>query len=258
MVFLFSYYLFNLFYCSNINLKSIFAGIYSFSLRNIHPFFWRMGFILFIVGIVFCLRYSVDVYINGFDRSKKIMECAEKMARPHFKPSTDIHEKYYGLALREKGFSLKQAFENYNWGIKTFVSSFGVYGYTSIFSSLSHYEMIKIIGIFFILFLIYTTITKMGFKGLMLLCMVFACSILLIGLSLWHSWTVDFQAQGRYLLPIFAMFAFLLFHSQNRLDNEIFHTFVMVMFFISLYSFIFTGLIKIPKNYSLYLAHIVF
>jgi len=73
----------------------------------------------------------------------------------------------------------------------------------------------------------------------------------LIAASLWQSWTVSFQAQGRYLAPILPMLGVLLYHLQpaiaGRLPGRVFDGLVLALFALGVYSFIFVGLDLIPK-----------
>lgn len=207
----------------------------------------RLGLIIFIACLLIGLRYSIDIYINGFDRAEKMLECTEKMARSDFKPSTPLKYKYYGLFPKSRGVSLRQMFEKYQWGDISFRSTFGVYGYMSIHASIIYYKLMGIIAALFIAYFVFSFLLRLGIKESMFMSIVLGCSLLLIGLSFWRSWTLDFQAQGRYFLPIFTMFSFLLFRSDKYLNKRITNFFIILMFIISSYSFIFIGLINIPK-----------
>ncbi len=138
-------------------------------------------------------------------------------------------------------------FKKYNWGNISFQSTFGVYGYMSIYASKAYNETIKILLIVFTLYIISYFLFKSGIYDIIFLLIVLACSFLLIGASLWNSWTVDLQAQGRYFLPIFTMFGFLLLRCDRFANKRITNIFIILMFIMSSYSFIFVGLLNIPK-----------
>jgi len=74
-----------------------------------------------------------------------------------------------------------------------------------------------------------------------------ACSIALVAASLYNSWIADYQAQGRYLLPIVPMIAIFLYSSRQRLHWGRINFFVLLLFLFSSTSFIFLGLARIPK-----------
>lgn len=74
---------------------------------------------------------------------------------------------------------------------------------------------------------------------------VLVSSLLLIGLSFRHSWTVDFQPHGRYLFPVFSMLGVLIFQSVKDLNKPLFNFFVIFMFIVSAYSYIFIGFLQL-------------
>jgi hypothetical protein len=81
---------------------------------------------------------------------------------------------------------------------------------------------------------------------------LFAVAVLGIGiftvlLSAYHSWTLDFQPQGRYLFPILPMIAFLFHRYRESLRSRVFNLLFGCLFACSVYSFVFVGLKNIPK-----------
>jgi hypothetical protein len=66
-------------------------------------------------------------------------------------------------------------------------------------------------------------------------------------LSAYHSWTADFQPQGRYLFPVLPMLAFILFRYRERLGSRALHMLFAGLFAASVISFVFTGLRAIPQ-----------
>lgn len=207
----------------------------------------RVGLIILVAASIFGLRYFADIYANGFQKSEKLLECREKLARSIYKPSTRLKNKHPWLQLRDRGVSLKNMFVRYRWGGRSFKSSFGVYEYMTISAPKSYYDFIRLITIFIILFIVFSLLFKAGIKENMLLLIVFTCSFLLIWACLWRSWVTMLQAQGRYFLPIVAMFGFLFYQVEWHLNKPIFNTFIILMFLLSLYSFVFIGLVNIPK-----------
>lgn len=208
----------------------------------------RIAMVILVAVSVFGLRYSVDIYINGFDKTEKLLECREKMASPKYKPSTRLEKKFPYLKLRDRGISIKNMFVKHNWGIISFSSAFGVY-YIVPVAPKAYYKIIIITFIMFGLYIIFSFFFKQGFRDNMLLLLVFVCSFLLVSTSFWHSWNNDFQAQGRYLFPIFSMLGFLLFRSVKYLNKQFLNFFIILMFVMSAYSFIFVALLKLPKIY---------
>jgi len=207
----------------------------------------RAFLIMLIAASIFGLRYSLDIYINGFNKSNKILECQERFARKDLKPSTNLENKYFGVKLKNRGVTIKQMFGRYGWGEISFQSTFGVYGYMSIYPSKLYIQIVKMITALFSIYIMYFFLFKMGLEENILLLIVFVCSFVLVGLALWHSWTVDLQRQGRYFLPIFVIIGFLLFQAERHLNHKITNIFIIAMFLMSSYSFVFIGLSRITK-----------
>jgi uncharacterized membrane protein len=68
-----------------------------------------------------------------------------------------------------------------------------------------------------------------------------------MAVACYHAWTVDFQAQGRYFLPIIPMLALLIYHEECYLFRPLFHLLFLAMYLLGIYSFIFVGLHDIAK-----------
>lgn len=208
----------------------------------------RLIFVFLVLFSIFCLSFAGDIYINGTDKEKKLNDCREKLAKTAYKPSTPMEKRMPGLNIKEKGVSLKDVLIKYRWGEKSFRSAFGVYGYTSISASESYYNIPRVVGLLFLLFIFWSSLFKTNCNTKLLLFNAIICSVLLIGAALWKSWTSDFQAQGRYFLPIVAISGFLLYQIKEFLNKPLFNLFVLLMFLTSVYSFIFIGLTAIPKH----------
>jgi uncharacterized membrane protein len=75
-------------------------------------------------------------------------------------------------------------------------------------------------------------------------------SAALIFASLYHSWTVDLQPQGRYLMAIVPMLALLYANSRHLANRTIMAAGVIALFMLSTYSFIYYGLMQLPRIIS--------
>jgi hypothetical protein len=195
---------------------------------------------------IFGLRYSLDVYVNGFDRKTKVAECKEKLAEPMYKMSTELNKKHPYLSLRDRGVSLRQLFSQRNWDLLTFASTFGIYNYVPA-ASKHYYKIVFLLAMGLVILVFVSAFTPLNRSNMLLLLCFLLCSTFLIGFSIKHSWVDDFQAQGRYLFPIFTMSGLLIFELLSSL-NKRFHNFLIIcMFLLGVYSYIFIFLIKMPK-----------
>ena len=63
-----------------------------------------------------------------------------------------------------------------------------------------------------------------------------------------HSWTSDFQAQGRYLFPIMALAALWTVRYGNLANVRLMRVLVWACFALGVYSFAFVGVFKIGET----------
>ncbi len=206
--------------------------------------------ILIIVLIGTCLAgltIAGDYAINGLDKSEKIARIREELADPLYKPSTPLEKKHTFLYRKARGVSLTKIIVIDRWFEKTFRSAFGMYGYFTVSAVDSYYNCVRWVGAGFLIFLTFGVLIRGGMPGNLLLLLGYGCSAALVGASLWHSWTADFQTQGRYLAPIVPMLCIVVYHSRSLLQVGILKLFLSALFLLSLYSYIFVGLLGIPK-----------
>lgn len=206
--------------------------------------------IALVVVIGLCLagvRVGMGHYVNGFDRSAKIAELQEELAGPMYKPSTPLEEKHPFLYRKARGESLEEFIMIDRWFGKTFRSAFGVYGYFTVSASTMYYTVVRWVGVTFLLYCSLAVLIRGGVAGNLLLAYCLSCAAGLIGASLYHSWTADFQAQGRYLFPIIPMLSIVIYHIRSLLPAPGFRLLMLSMFTLSVYSYIFVALLNIPK-----------
>ena len=198
-------------------------------------------------GVLFgCVR-GVDQYVNGFEKSDRILAAREQFAGPMFKPSTPLNKKFAYLQMRERGVSLRAIMDRDRWGEKMFRSAFGEYGYMTVPASLGHYDLVRYSGFGLILVLLAAILARGGLAGWSLTAFGCGCAGLLMGAALYHAWTVDFQAQGRYLFPIAGMLGILLFELRKSVENLSCCLALTWFVGLSFYSFIFIALAGIAK-----------
>lgn len=204
--------------------------------------------LIILIGMCFTgIRVSADYAVNGMDRSEKIAELREELARPLYKPSTPLEKKHSFLYRKARGDSLAVIIKIDRWFEKTFRSAFGVYGYSTVSASGVYYDVVRWASTSFLAFLALSIFVRGGIQGNLLLLLFLSCSGGLIAASLWHSWTADFQPQGRYLFPVIPMLGILAWHTYRLMPASISRLFLVAMFMLSVYSFIYVGLLHIPK-----------
>jgi hypothetical protein len=201
-----------------------------------------------ILGLSFLgVRVVADHAINGMDRSAKIEQLREKLADVKYKRTSPLEEMGPTMYLKDKGATFKDLISRYHWDIKSFASSFGVFGYTDIVSPHHFYTMVRWAGSALVAYILLLSFLRGGWVGAGITIVVCGLSVILILAGMYHCWVFDFQAQGRYFFPILPMFAVVLGSNLKAFDGRILTFLVSVMCVLGLYSFIFQGLLRIPK-----------
>jgi hypothetical protein len=212
----------------------------------------KKGLLVAVIALfVYLPPFAYDQYINDFQKGEKIGQVIEKHATYNFKPSTvknNPSDSYRGLALRDKGMKFRQFFLEWDeWRQMTFKSFFGVYGYMNLYSKSYHFKIVSVLlaGVFlFIIF--YLAYHSLPIKDTLVLSMVLFFSLLVIGQSVYFSWTADYEPQGRYLFPLLPMVLVGLTRLPDVIRQRFVPCFSLCLFLLSLYSFVFTALLYIP------------
>ena len=194
----------------------------------------------------------LDRMINGSrsEKSLALAAIAEHHAEPAYRPSdSSSAESFFGLRLRDKGVALHEILlPPWDWAVKSWKSFTGYYGYMKIHGPAAYYIAMFALSIFL---LSYTTraILLHGEpieRRLLAITAVFCSGV--VSLSLYHSWINDFQAQGRYLFPVVALFAIPFTRASRLFRTRIVPALLGIAFALSASSFLFVGLRKIAKG----------
>lgn len=196
---------------------------------------------------VFAAVRGGEAWINDFEKNARLLEAREKYALEMYKPSTPLDKKHFYLQMRDRGTSLATFIHADQWGEKSFRTAFGVYGYTSVAGPFAYYDYVRVVGLLLLLTVAVTVVVRGGLEGAALLAVTGGCALSLMALALYHAWTVDFQAQGRYFLPIVGMLAMFYFHVERYLTRPLFVLLLVAMYLLALHNFLFVGLYGIDK-----------
>lgn len=210
--------------------------------------FSRLG-LLILVSLVFPgIRFALDVKANGFDYDEKLQTIVEERASYYYKPSTPMEEKHIYLYLRERGLSLDHVLNYKKWGQSILATSFGSYGYTQYSPSQTNFEIVRLLSLTLLLVLIISILARAPPILHILLLITAVSAVFLVVASLWSSWTIIFQPQGRYLAPILGMCGVLYYHTRDYIWRNAFNVIVLSLFGLGVYSFVFIGLRFIAKT----------
>lgn len=208
---------------------------------------FRVAAITLIGCAVFGGRVGIDYAVNGIDLQARRARVRREMSLPAFRPEAPAPERHPGIGMKARGIHWKEAMFTDLWGEKSFQSFFGVFGYLSLYGSTLYYNLVRwsvfvLLGTFFAFYFYRSTLAGSLVAGSAVL-----LGAALIAVSFYHSWTMDFQPQGRYLMPILPM-AGLLCGIQGPMLRRLPVVFPLgLLFSLSMYFFIFEGLQRIPK-----------
>ena len=143
---------------------------------------------------------------------------AEIYASDRFKPSQIAANKgFWGLQMRERGVPyLTFLLAAPHWLWMTFQSSVGVYGYMGIFSISEYYVAMALIYLAFFASLAQAARQSGSASARSTLALATIYTALTVLVSSLFSWSVDYQAQGRYLFPAFVIFGVVLAGLRER------------------------------------------
>ncbi|MCI5165871.1 MAG: hypothetical protein D3903_07205 [Candidatus Electrothrix sp. GM3_4] len=208
---------------------------------------FRLAAILLIGCTVFAGILLTDAWVNDFNKNDLMFKARQQFAEELYNPDTPIEKRHAYLEMRKRGTTLKHFLAADRWGEKSFRTSFGVYGYTQYSGSFAYYNYIRYIGIGLLLTIIFSIVYRGQGAGIALLTIAIGSALLLILAACWRAWNVDFQAQGRYFLPIIPMAAILFYHCRRIIFRPVFYILFFTLFSFSVYNFILVGLRDIGK-----------
>jgi hypothetical protein len=158
------------------------------------------------------LRLLLEFAINGpsSESTQAVVALAEKMASPEYRPSAiGTQAAYFGLALEARGVPLRELLVGkYLWIRYSAESFFGVYGYMTVFGPARLYYIQYLLGIALLALVALRCAWDTERRGVLLLGV--SAMVLVVLISMLHSWVRDLQAQGRYLFAILPVFGVLL------------------------------------------------
>lgn len=168
---------------------------------------------IFIVSLLFALpRFAYDIHVNGSptQKSEAILEVAEANARSDLKPSQWLQlDNPTGINLASRGVGLSEVIGARSWFNTTIKSAFGQYGYMDVTQPPWMYSVLQVLFVLFVAGVLYGLL-RWSASGGAYAVLGLGFMVIIILNSLLHSWTGDFQPQGRYLLPILGVIAAML------------------------------------------------
>jgi hypothetical protein len=219
----------------------------------------RRFIILGVLVLVFAApRLVNDVWLNGSPghKAQTVAAMTEQYAQPDFKPSLYmVGEGRANLRLAQKGKPLNEMLYGMSWYSVSFRSAFGVYAHMTIWAD---------DGIYNTLFLLLAAMAAMGAvaqirsygaKGAKTVVLVSGACVLVLISSILFSWFVDFEPQGRYLLPMLPFVGLLIAPAFDTPGKSAMKLLLVTMFLINVYSYAYVGIAGVEKMEIEHAAH---
>lgn len=204
---------------------------------------WLRLTLLSIIALsVYGTRYALDIHVNGWDSTELKAQMQEQHAQLPYKASTPPLEQNPMLHLKERGHSIGYIISVGHWFEKTFNSAFGVYGFSWFRGSTRYYDLVRYTGLLLLGALLLALLRSRKTENYVLLIALGSASGTLVAAGIWSSWTIDFQAQGRYLLPVLPMLSIFYYHIRVYAIPQLIEWLSMVLFLFAVYSFVDVGL----------------
>lgn len=212
---------------------------------------WRMTTRFLLICLVGAslpvAKTGLDYWINGIDRNEKIASMQEELAEPMFNPATELDKRHVYLDMKERGVSLRKILTVHRWFEKSFRSAFGVYGHMTVQTTHVYYDLVRWLAVALFVFVTGSVLIRGDWSERLIMAGALCCAAALIGASLHHSWTADFQAQGRYLFPVALIIGIGAANAERCLNRRMLCLLLTLMFGVSSYSFIGVALLNLSR-----------
>lgn len=185
-----------------------------------HDYIKKYSLILVFFGSVLLVRHSINYYYYGFNGKEIQAEMYNEHAEDAYKASTPIEERFFTLNLKGRGVTLQELFYEYGFGLTSYKSFVGVFGILKYYCSSTYY---RIISCLLAMLLIAVYLSALKKKSVINMLEIFTVTIIMclsVIFSIYHSWTSDFQPQGRYLLPMIISFSYIASQSEPSIMME--------------------------------------
>lgn len=196
---------------------------------------------LILVGLtlgIFVVRYMITDYpYYGFDKLGAVIEVTERHAEYGYKPSTPPILQAYSMSFFGKGITLGELLTKYEFHknlFRTFAGFFGSYA----FGEGNWYYIFM--GLLYVLLLGWITWRFIRMKSRQRwqeYGAVMFCCFLQYALIVFNSWFIDFQPQGRYLLPILFFFTYLIARTEQPEKDRLLRGILICTCLMSLFAF---------------------
>lgn len=198
----------------------------------------------------FAVRYMItDFRYYGFDKYRVYNEVMELRAAYEYKPSTPPQEQAGSIYLYNKGVPLSLFFGEMRFNQDLFNSFAGFFGNYN-FGMGSWYYCVMA-GLYLALSgcLLFELIKMKNKRKWLEFAAVAACVMVQYLLVFINAYFVDFQPQGRYMLPALLYVAYLVYTCKESRNNKVIRLILCATCILSLYAYLSVGAVNmVPLN----------
>lgn len=208
----------------------------------------RWSAIFAIALAIYGLRAGYDASLYGFHKAARIREITESRAIPAFRPSAmGGPEAHWYMGLRERGVAPAALLIAPRWRAESFMSFVGMYGWMTISGPGAYYRLMQYLYLAFGAATLFEYLRGATRADLAMVALCAGLCAVSAAASVYYSWTVAFQPQGRYLFPMLPILALLGLRRPESLRTPLPIVLGGLIFAASVYSFALVGLARIPK-----------
>lgn len=198
------------------------------------------------MSVFFGARFADTLRYDG-NKSIIASECRESYAEKEVTGTESEPQGIWaGVRMKEQGISLEQIFSKYGFAKYSYRSYTGTYGWMEYENSGIYYAAMGIV--YLAALLIFAAVLMEGKDTLTkgLVCLLFSLNIAIFGTSVWHSWTSDFQPQGRYLFAMnFILAVCSYIYREGLAKKKNMKLVICLSGMLSMFSFIFSGIFNL-------------
>ncbi len=192
--------------------------------------------------LIFFIRYSIDLIYYGFNKDEIFLQMRILHAIPMLNPVTPYDKMFETMFLAAKDVPIIHLFTKYGFLQILTASFFGIYGSMDITAHPVYYFIMLAAYLSFFT-VIYYYIVKSRQKAIYIDGIIaILLAVLSVCLVIYYSYYIDFQPQGRYMLPLLLVITYLVSVFKNIIDNKYFIFSTLAMGLLSHIYVLTTGL----------------
>lgn len=201
---------------------------------------------------IFAVRYMItDFRYYGFDKYGVVNEVMELRATYEYKPSTPPHEQAGSIYLYNKGVPLSLFFGEMQFNQNLFHTVVGFFGNYNFGMADWYYMAMGALYLALFACLIYELVKMKDKRKWLEFAAVCVCIVVQYLLIVINGYFVDFQPQGRYMLPALLYVAYLVYTCRDSRNSKAIRVILCVTCILSLYAYFSVGTVNmIPLNTS--------